>query len=238
MLRTSNDRRLIPWQKANTETWQGGTNFRQFREFLKGTIHKSTHTDFVFASELLFRHIFACCMEVIYGSVFLRGERVRPLLSEQHKQPCLPRASSHDIIAAQECSQAESSERKSSFHLSLSLPLSHSIPISFWKDTSIIYPPFPLLGKNSPFSFFVCVSYVHCNFSLNFFLTSATTLLKQASLILLLIQTVTDFNKTLIPKGLYFVAQLVPPSLNVAGMNDTLFSNRSELFCSCVIISF
>ncbi len=149
-------------------------------------------------------------MEVIYGSVFLWGERVRPLLSEQHKQPCLPGASSHDIIAAQECSQAESSERKSSFHLSLSLPLSHSIPISFWKDTSIIYPPFPLLGKNSPF--FVCMSYVHCNFSFMFFShrhSSATTLLKQASLILLLIRTVTDFNKTLIPKD--FVAQLVPP---------------------------
>ncbi len=139
-------------------------------------------------------------MEVIYGSVFLWGERVRPLLSKQHKQPCLPGASSHDIIAAQECSQAESSERKSSFHLSLSLPLSHSIPISFWKDMSIIYPPFPLLGKIC-FMFF---SHRH---------SSATTLLKQASLILLLIRTVTDFNKTLIPKDLYFVAQLVPPHL-------------------------
>ncbi len=186
--------------------------------------HTNTHTHWlcvcVWAS--FPTHIFACYMEVIYGSVFLWGERVRPLLSEQHKQPCLPGASSHDIIAAQECSQAESSERKSSFHLSLSLPLSHSIPISFWKDMSIIYPPFPLLGKIC-FMFF---SHRH---------SSATTLLKQASLILLLIRTVTDFNKTLIPKDI-LCCTTRPTSF--ADMNDTLFSNRSELFCSSVIISF
>ncbi len=151
-------------------------------------------------------------MEVIYGSVFLWGERVRPLLSEQHKQPCLPGASSHDIIAAQECSQAESSERKSSFHLSLSLPLSHFHSYLFWKDTSIIYPPF--LGKNSPF--FVCMSYVHCNFSFMFFLTDIhrlPTLLSKHHLYYCSYEQLQISNKTLIPKDLYFVAQLVSPHL-------------------------
>lgn len=113
-------------------------------------------------------HIFVRCMEVIYGFLFPWGERVQPLLFEEHKQACLPGASSHDIIVAQECSQPESSERKSSFHLALTLSLSHSIPISFWKDLSIIYP---LVLTREESSYLLCVFYVHLiPFLLFFFL--------------------------------------------------------------------
>lgn len=117
-------------------------------------------------------HIFVRCMEVIYGFLVPWGERVQPLLFEEHKQACLPGASSHDIIAAQECSQPESSERKSSFHLALTLSLSHSIPISFWKELSIIYP---LALTREEFAHFLCVFYVHLIPFFCFFLSQIFT---------------------------------------------------------------
>lgn len=173
MFRASNDRRLIPWQKANTETWQGGTNFRQFRELLKGTIHKSahTHTDFVFASELLFRHTYLCAVWKWYMALSFREVKecgpssLNNISSPVCPGPVLMTSSLHRNALKQKAARGRA------HFISRSLFLSHSIPISFWKDPSIIYPPFPLLGKNSPFSFFVCVSYVHCIFFLMFFLT-------------------------------------------------------------------
>lgn len=121
--------------------------------------------------------------------------------------------SSHDIIAAQECSQAESSERKNSFHLSLSLPLFSFHSYLFMKRSvnhlhslSLTWEEFALL------SLCACLMFtVFCSFTCFFFLsqTFISSHIAKASITLLLLLRTTDFNKTLIPNDLYFVAQLV-----------------------------
>lgn len=163
-------------------------------------------------SELLFRHTYLCAVWKWYMVLSFREVKecgpssLNNISSPVCPGPVLMTSSLHRNALKQKAARGRA------HFISRSFFLSHSIPISFWKDPSIIYPPFPLLGKNSPSSSFVCVL---CSLYLSplcSFLRHSSTLIliKQAALLLLFILTVTDFGNPL--RVMHYSSH---------GMNDT-----------------